>query len=255
MHTFEGHLAVGDPKAPVRVVLFPYAGATPLSLLPVTRHLPNGCSVLLPGSAGTQRTTPPTVYVEAVKALLPVVEAWADRPTVLYGHSLGALITHSLLSLMSTVPLRRIREVVLSGPPSPSRAAALATHPEQPFTTRSLTSLEHELRSGGRLPEETTRHSVAVAEAVTLLGLDLHLFDTYVRPERRSGSTARHHLWFGLDDPLSQDEAGSWTSELPSPPMIRSFPGTHFFPLEGEDVSRELGRLTRHLSSGVEQAT
>lgn len=247
MRMFEGHLAVGAPEAPVRVVLLPYAGATPLSLLPLTHHLPTGCATLLPGLASTRGKSDPVVYTEAVKDLLPLLVSWMDRPTLLLGHSLGALLAHSLLCLLPDGPLGQVREVILSGPPSPARAVDHATHPERPFSTRTSSDLVHELRSGGRLPRKALGHPEALEEAVTLLGLDLHLFDTYVQPRRVAGSRARHHLWFGLDDPLPRDEARRWTPELPSAPLVRTFPGAHFFLLDRGEPCRELGRLATGL--------
>lgn len=234
VRTVDGHLLIGDPRLPLRVLFFHYAGATALSMLPLARALPPGCAAVafeLDGRGELTDTPPVRSFDDAVKRLLPAFRSWVDRPAVVVGHGLGALLAHALVSALPGERRGHVRDVVLSGARSPATTARLAAHPRAPFLTRTREELVTELRRHGGCPAELFDYPHMLDVAVTMLGQDLHLLDTYREPPAMpAGGGTDYHVWFGRDDEsLSPAELEQWRLSTPSSPQRRDFAGGHVF--------------------------
>ncbi|MGO4754155.1 thioesterase II family protein, partial [Streptomyces sp. 2MCAF27] len=114
VRTVDGHLLIGDPRSPLRVLFFHYAGATALSMLPLARALPPGCAAVafeLDGRGELTDAPPVRSFDDAVKRLRPAFRSWLDRPAVVVGHGLGALLAHALVSARPGERRGHIRDV------------------------------------------------------------------------------------------------------------------------------------------------
>lgn len=230
----DGHLLIGDPRLPLRVLFFHYAGATALSMLPLARALPPGCAAVafeLDGRGELTGTPPAHCFDDAVKRLFPTFRSWVDRPAVVVGHGAGALLAHALVAALPGGQHHHIRDVVLSGSRSPVTTARLATHPRAPFLTRTRGELAAELRRHDGCPPELFDYPHLLDLAVTMLGQDLHLMDTYHEPAAAPpGGRTDYHVWSGRDDlSLSAAEWERWRLSTPSPPQPRDFAGGQVF--------------------------
>ncbi|MDT0542858.1 MULTISPECIES: thioesterase domain-containing protein [Streptomyces] len=230
----DGHLLIGDPRLPLRVFLFHYAGATALSMLPLARALPPGCAAVafeLDGRGELADTPPARGFDDAVKRLFPAFRSWVDRPAVVVGHGVGALLAHALVAELPDGQRHHLRDVVLSGARSPVTTARVATHPRAPFLTRTREELTAELRRHGGCPPELFDYPHMLDLAVTMLGQDLHLMDTYHEPAAvPPGGRTDYHVWSGRGDrSLSAAESERWRLSTPSPPQPREFAGGHVF--------------------------
>ncbi|PAZ12879.1 hypothetical protein CLM62_27450 [Streptomyces sp. SA15] len=238
------HLVLGSADALHRVVLLHYAGGSAASLLPLARHMPDTCGVVLlelndPGD-------PAHTFTEAVTRLRPEFEELLDRPTVVFGHSMGALLAHALVEALPDHRRRLVSDVVLSGSRSPTTTSRLATFPPTAFTARSRTGLRDDMIRYGGCPPELFADTELLERAVTALGHDMQLIDTYSGPVRRGGrhDATEYHIWYGeTDDEASADEAWLWADDVPRPPHRRGFPGGHFYLLEHTEAGQALRRL------------
>lgn len=222
----DGHLTHGSTNSPLRMLLFHYAGGSAASMLPVARGaVPGAGSVMLQLNQRGHGS-----FTEAVEQLTPLFMDWVDRPTLVLGHSMGALLAHALVTRLPADRARHVRDVILSASRSPTTTARLATHPPGPFKHRSEQELIAQLRSYRGCPPELFDDGDLLDAAINMLGRDLHLIDTYQDPGRPSGHGETYHVWLGRDDEgLTPHESVLWSASVPTPPRVRVFEGGHFF--------------------------
>jgi medium-chain acyl-[acyl-carrier-protein] hydrolase len=83
----------------MRLFCFPFAGGSAQAFREWRDHLPQSielCAVQLPGREMRQRETPIASADDIVEALLPALLPLMDRPFILFGHSMGAVIAFEL---------------------------------------------------------------------------------------------------------------------------------------------------------------
>ena len=252
MKALGSHLMVERPGAAVRVLFFHHAGGSAMSCLPLARELPANCEPLLfelPGRGMRHAEPPAADYAAAVATLAPAVAEAIDRPTVLFGHSLGAIMAHGVLCALPPERQALVRAVVVSAFTAPHRAAGAATHPEKPFVVRSREDLFGELVGRGGCAPELFAEPDLVAIAVDLLGADLHLADTYVEPPSPVADID-YHVWHGRDDAyVTEDGLADWRLSTPRPPAVRDFRGGHFYLDQTAEAKVALRELLESLTS------
>jgi surfactin synthase thioesterase subunit len=222
-------------------------------LLPLARAVPDACVVTL--LELNDRADPASCFAEATARLRPDFESLVDRPAIVFGHSMGALLAHALVAALPGDRWPLVTDVVLSGSRSPGTTAKIAGFPPAAFVSRSRDDLTHDLGRYGSCPAEVLDDPQLLDLAVTALGQDMHLIDTYVEPSGPGEDDRRteYHVWFGTDDDeASAAEARVWAASTPRRPRLRAFPGRHFYLLEHPDAGLALRQLiTRRLATGA----
>ncbi|MEO6703806.1 MAG: alpha/beta fold hydrolase [Jatrophihabitantaceae bacterium] len=251
MKIADGYLALERPDARLRVLMFHHAGGSAMSYLPIARQLPDGCEPLLfelPGRG--LRSSEPLVpdFTAAVAELLPKVIGVIDRPVLIFGHSLGAILAHSLVAGLPADQRALVRTVVVSAYSSPADAALRAPHPAKPFQVRTWDGLVAELRVRDGSPAELFDDPELLELTVNLLGHDLHLADTY-RPPAPIEINAEYQVWRGREDPRpTTAQLAGWAEVSRPAPTFREFAGGHFYLLQSPQAGRALAELTTELS-------
>ncbi|MFV2128077.1 thioesterase II family protein [Micromonospora sp. LOL_013] len=121
-----------------------------------------------------------------------------------------------------------------------------ARHPAKPFRLWPPARLRDELRDRGGCPPEALADPELLAHAADLLGLHLHLADTYVAPKPVDTGVSSH-VWFGRDDPyLDTAQASQWARNI-TRPVLRSFRGGHFYLLQRAEPAGALRELVTDL--------
>ncbi|MEV0382609.1 alpha/beta fold hydrolase [Nonomuraea sp. NPDC050643] len=218
--------------AQVRLLMFHHAGGSSASYYRLASQMPLWCEPCLfelPGRGIRSGESYAPDYMTAAGSAVAAVASMADRPTVLFGHSLGALLAHTVARDVPGPARKMIRSVVFSACPSPGWVAGRARHPSGPFLLWPAEALDAELRRRGGCPEEVFEHADLLRYAHTVLGQDMHLVDTYRAP---SGGLAGsdHRLWLARDDlSLPPDTPQGWTGDLGFAPVTRWFEGGHFY--------------------------
>jgi surfactin synthase thioesterase subunit len=239
-------LAVASADPALRVIFFHHAGGSAVSFLPLAQSLPpwSGSILLELGGRGIRDHEPYAEdFTAALADLLPAVEEVVDRPSVIFGHSLGGLLAHNIAAALPIEQQRLIRAVVVSGAYSPTEAAEAARYPAAPFLVRTEEQVIDTLRSRGGCPPAMLEDPEFVEHAVAVLGHDLHLADTYRQPETPAIGVD-YHVWYGRNDPdLTRSQAELWEKSISTIAKICGFRGGHFFPLENADVIAALREI------------
>nr|AHB38504.1 EpnB [Streptomyces hygroscopicus] len=244
--------SIPGADAPVRLIAFHHAGGSASSFLPVLKELPDDCGGFLfelGGRFGESESAPAADFHSAYERFLPDFLRLVDRPTVVIGHSLGALFAHNLVAALPPDRAALVKTLVVSASKGPVVAAGEASMPAAPFLVRSASSVMEDLRTfGGTAPEFLEDPEFAEA-AVSQLGHDLHLADTYILPPGPP-SRVPYLVWYGLDDfTLAEADRLAWSESCAQQPDHEGFPGGHFYLFDRPEPAVRLRELTDRLAA------
>lgn len=114
-------LCRSDLRAPARVVCFPHGGGDPRAYADWQTLLGDTADVLavcIPGRGRRGDEPPPESITELAGWAAGAVAAMADRPTYLFGHSLGAVVAFEVARRLRSTPM--VRHLVASGCAAPA---------------------------------------------------------------------------------------------------------------------------------------
>ncbi|WP_367127525.1 thioesterase II family protein [Saccharothrix sp. HUAS TT1] len=213
--------------SPVRLVCFPHAGGSASFYHPLSARFAPGADVLAVQYPGRQdRRREPCLDDIGTLADRVVAElaALAPRPTVFFGHSMGAVLAFEVAW--------RLERAGLPGAP----AALLASGRRGPSTHRDETV--HRLDDEGVIAElrllNGTEAAVLGDEEILRMALpairgDYRAIETYRCPPERVVSCPITVLT-GVDDPkTTAAEARAWRDHTTGAFRVEEFPGGHFF--------------------------
>jgi surfactin synthase thioesterase subunit/NADPH:quinone reductase-like Zn-dependent oxidoreductase/NAD(P)-dependent dehydrogenase (short-subunit alcohol dehydrogenase family)/aryl carrier-like protein len=258
-------LLVGGHEAPA-VIAFPFAGAGPHVLAPLTRQLDMGVATAQYAGRAERGGELPLTSIAAIADEL-VSDVVAASPRVLFGHCMGALVMFELARA-----LRRrgcaVPELVVSACPAPQTYLIPALHPgtrrfveERPTLRNRLMpvpALDDEqllevLRFlGFERSAELMTHAELRRAALPVIRADFAACAAY-RYRSESPLPARITVLVGTDDPFARPErAEEWGAQSGEPIEVIEVPGDHYFvtatpgPVIGA-IERALARRRRPL--------
>ncbi len=222
------------PDAPVQVVCLPNAGAGPSMYGRWPTAMGERVEVVAVSLPGREsRSTEPSVTDlnllarRIAVALLSVL----DRPYVLFGHSMGALLAYSIAQVLPAVggaaPLRLVMSA--ARPPDLPIPAAVVTGGNEQLVA-SLSEL-------GGMPEEVLAHPELVALLLDPLRTDLIAVDAF-RPLRGEPPSCPVALVAGTGDKhVPPAVMAGWRRFLTHAATVYALPGNHFYLREPGNVA------------------
>ena len=210
-----------DPA--LRLVCFPYAGGAAATYIPWNACLPEDVELVCvqpPGRASRITEVPHRDMVSLVNDLSAAFREVADRPYVLFGHSLGSRVAYELA--------RRYRGqcspslLIASGsaaPHYPRMRTAIHDLPDAAFVER--------LRELNGTPREVLDNEELIGFLIPLLRADFQIADHRCEAERLDCPITV--LW-GTEDPeVNKEAVQGWREVSGDPCDIHQIQGDHFF--------------------------
>jgi medium-chain acyl-[acyl-carrier-protein] hydrolase len=221
------NVAQTQSTAKFRLFCLPYSGAGAAIFRAWAAPLAPDIEVVaiqLPGRE-TRRQEPLLTNLPAlIQALTPVLCPYLDRPFVLFGHSVGALICFELARQLRRIDHREPFHLVVSGRPAPQLPAltpAIHQLPDADFL--------QELRRYNGTPEIVLQNVELMNLFMPILRADLAINETYVYTPERPFDFSMTVLG-GLHDPqVSEIDLASWREQTNSKFSLKMLPGDHFF--------------------------
>jgi surfactin synthase thioesterase subunit len=232
-------LVVPEPKpdAHARLICFPHAGGGPSAYAAWARALADYplevAAAHLPGREG-RTAEPPADTLDAVfDALTAAIEAAADRPFALFGHSMGAVVAFEVS--------RRLRD---RNAPAPAHLfVSGASAPHLPRTDLGLRFVDDDAAflaavgsTYGGVPRIVIERADLRAAMVTALRADLTLTETYEYRHAPPLACAIAAYGGEADAIVSGERLTAWRGQTTGDFSCRRFDGDHFYLNRGRDA-------------------
>ena len=166
-------------SALVKVFCFPFAGGNASAYLKWTSQLPEWldvCMVEMPGHGIRSQEVLVNDIQKLAKQLYQDLASYCDRPYVLFGHSMGALVAlelaHYIQQQPDSVVTGYCKSILVSGRPAPSHALLGHNH----HLLDDATLLQNLSRFGG-IPKELEEYPELVELAMPILRNDVSLIE------------------------------------------------------------------------------
>jgi len=227
----------------LRMFCFPYAGASAAVYQDWQRYLPaevDLCLVHLPGR-GSRLAEPCCQSVdEVMMGLMPELLPLLDRPFVLYGHSMGALLAfvaarrlrqhHALLPVQLMVSSS-------SAPQIPNVYPPLHTLPDREFI--------HAIIRLNGTPTEILENDDCMSLMLPIMRADFGICNRYeYSPEAPLACPIS--VFGGIaDTTVAEERLEAWRQQTSSDFSLQMFPGDHFFLRSAQRIF--LGEVVRKL--------
>lgn len=214
-------------EAAVRLFCLPFSGGGTQSFSGWAERLPSGielCAIQLPGRETRMREAPFSDVHALIDAMTPALEHWLDKPMVLFGHSMGALIAYELAQRLQHEHACPPQCLIVSGRVAPHRSlpqSAVSKLPQSEFISR--------LRQLHGTPDELLNNTELMELITPTLRADFALNEEY---SHRVGVRLQCDIlaFGGTNDPQAGRAAISdWRDVTEGRFQLRMVPGDHFF--------------------------
>ncbi|MEV7018942.1 alpha/beta fold hydrolase [Streptomyces sp. NPDC093991] len=222
------------PSTPgaVRLLALPHAGGSAPYFMPLARALAPGLDVVCVQYPGRQdRHREPLVEDLHTLAdqLFEVLEADGPRPTVLFGHSMGAVLAYEVARRTEAVG-GELLGVIASGRRAPHR------HREETIHLRDDDGLIAEIRELSGTDPGVLADEELLRMVLPSLRADYRAVETY-RHREAERLRAPISVLTGESDPrVTLDDARAWAELTSGAFQFRAFPGGHFY-LNGQQAA------------------
>ncbi|MER7824335.1 MULTISPECIES: alpha/beta fold hydrolase [unclassified Streptomyces] len=233
--------AATAPRA--RLLVFPHSGSGPNTLFPLVDPLPDHVEVLglsLPGRERRFGEPPGCRLDQVLDSVADEVLGRDPLPTVVFGHSLGALLATRAARLLGP----HCRAAVVSGQ-APGRT------PRRAHGTTTEADAVRLLRDGGGTPEWVLRDPDMLAHVTRVLRADIDLSREAAVGFEDVRLDVPLHVLGGTADPLVPHEPlDGWADHTTGACQVLRFDGDHFFLLADAHRPTVVDVLRRALAEG-----
>jgi medium-chain acyl-[acyl-carrier-protein] hydrolase len=231
--------------APIRIFAFPFAGGGTSVFRKWGPGLPGLelYGVQLPGRERRLREPPIEDMELLLERLMTPFLTLADRPFVLFGHSMGALIAYELacrLERQGRGPMGLVVSAFRS-PELPSRNRTLHTLPDDELITG--------LREYGATAPEVLEYPELLALLLPMIRADFRLHETYRFPGPRPLSCPVTAITARNDQFVPEEDMAPWRDKTSGAFVHLHTEGGHFYLLdEPQPVLDAIARSVRMAS-------
>ena len=243
------HCAKPDPNARLRLFCFPYAGGGALIYRGWENYLPPGVemfAVQLPGRGKRFREPALERMDSLMTAVLEAMQPFLDRPIVLFGHSVGAIVSFEMAHRLTDSLGVHVGHLFVSG----------ARGPQLPRIRRDIHDLSEEdfiteLKTLNGTPPEILENPELMRMFSATLRADFAVAETY-QVGNKLPLNCPITVFGGLEDDMAvREDLEAWKVHTTNSFELRQLPGDHFFihssnSLILQILSRELTKLIEY---------
>jgi len=216
-----------NPLAQMRMFCFPFAGGSAQNFKSWPDGVPRAlevCAVQLPGRETRMRETPFSSVGPMIEAMTPALAPYMDKPFVLFGHSMGALVAFEFARQLQREGSRLPECLIVSG-----RVAPHVHIPRAPINDLPQAEFIEGLKHLKGTPKEVLEDEGLMKLITPLLRADLAVHENYVY-EAGEPVTCDILALGGLHDTeAGRERIEEWRSYTTGKFVRRMFPGDHFF--------------------------
>jgi medium-chain acyl-[acyl-carrier-protein] hydrolase len=215
------------PQALIRLFCCPYAGGNATLFRPWALELPETIEVRAlqpPGRATRMAEKPFTNLAAFVEAIGPHTVELIDRPFVLFGHSLGAIVAFELARWLRRHHRSRPEHLFVSG-----RRAPEIPESDPPKYTKSDEDLVASLHEMNGTPPEVLAHEELLGLMLPMVRADFQMIETYEYVEERPLGCPITVLSGEADPEDGPEDVAGWRSHTSSRFTQHTLAGDHFF--------------------------
>ncbi len=235
-----------NPQATLRLFCFPYAGggASLFRLWP--KSLPSNVelwAIQLPGRENRLKETAFTQLSALIPLLLQQMRPYLDKPFAFFGHSMGAVISFSLVQQLRYRQQPTPAHLFVSGrraPHLPNPRPPICHLPDADF----IKVVERRYQG---IPRAVLQNAELMALFLPLLRADFGLIETHTYisvPPLNCPITA----FGGFQDKLvNRQELEAWADQTQAPFTLKMLPGDHFYLTEATTSAALLRIISQSL--------
>jgi len=223
----------GPPRPLARVVMFTWCGAGASAYRRLAAELGAHLethAVQLPGREDRFREPHLRRMDTLAGQLADEIAALADRPLLLFGHSMGALVAYEVARRLEQTHGVQPRALIASGHGAPDHASApLSSEARMRWHTADDSALIANIARIGGTPPELLRDGEMLRTLVPTMRADYEILETY---EHRAGPALACPIvaCAGVADrEVSLDGMAGWARFSADPGPLLWFPGDHFY--------------------------
>lgn len=230
--------------APIRLVCFPHAGGSASFFYPLAGALPDVDVISLQYPGRQDRRREPSIpdiagYTEQIAEVLATLPR---RPTVFFGHSMGATLAFEVTHRLADSPAQAPKAIVVSGRRGPS------THRDESVHLRDDNGIIEEIKLLNGTNVALLGDEEILRMALPSIRSDYRAIETYTCPADRVVHCPVTVLIGDSDPRASLAEARNWRQHTTSDFRMRTFPGGHFYLTDHQpdiiaEISTELAKL------------
>jgi surfactin synthase thioesterase subunit len=233
------------PDAAVRLICFPHAGGSASYFHPVSRRFSPDVDVVALQYPGRQdRRTEPCItdLGELADRLTAEVVGLDNRPTVFFGHSMGAALAFETIWRLERDGEPGTRSLIASGRRGPS------TFRDDHVYRESDERLIQEIKALDGTSSELLEDDEILRMALPSIRADYQAIETYRCPADRRITAPITVLTGDADPKTTIDEAQVWREHTKGSTRLKVFRGGHFFLQEqpaavNDVIAEEIGAL------------
>lgn len=214
----------------MQIVMLPFAGGNKNSYQAIVRSVPGAYTLEYPGRGSRIREPLPFTLDQLVDDAVLQLKKTIDinKPYIIYGHSMGALIAYLLCHRIRTQKWPMPEKLVVSGRKAPivKRIRFLSELPDEAFV-QAVTAM-------GGIPADVATYPELVAYIVPILKADFKVYEAYTyTPSEKLPVPI--DVFYGTEEGVKEEDMAGWKEESHKDVNIRRMKGNHFFILDHVD--------------------